>query len=97
MVVFLSDAHGTLRAAPLSKAGQVGAWSATMLGRNAGNPSAWNDDTEAPLTSIAVDSAAAVLVGVIDTGLLYGDSPPNLYLAVGKYAAGAAGALLALR
>ncbi|MEP7026979.1 MAG: hypothetical protein ABI960_00150 [Candidatus Eisenbacteria bacterium] len=95
MVVLLSDARGTLRAAPLGKAGQAGAWSASLFGRSSGDPSAWADAAEAPLTTITTDSSSAVLEGVIDLGLLYGANPPNVYLALAKYAPGSGGALLA--
>ncbi len=95
MVVLLSDARGALRAAPLGKAGQAGAWNASLFGRATGDPSAWADGTEAPLTSVTVDTSAAVLEGVVDVGLLFGRNPPNLYLALAKYAQGPGGALLA--
>jgi len=95
MVVLLSDARGALRAAPLGKAGQAGGWDASLFGRASGDPSAWADGAEAPLTSVTIDSAGAVLEGVVDVGLLFGANPPNLYLALAKYATGAGGALLA--
>jgi hypothetical protein len=94
MVVLFSDAPGALRAAPLGKTGQAGAWSALLSGRAAGDGSAWADGTEAPLTSVTADSAAAVLEGVVDVGLLLGRNPSNLYLALAKYAPGVGGALL---
>ena len=40
MVVLLSNARGALRVAPLGKAGQAGAWSASLFGRASGDPSA---------------------------------------------------------
>jgi hypothetical protein len=95
MVVLLADARGTLRAAPLGKAGQAGAWSASLFGRATGDGSAWADGTEAPLTSVTVDSAAAVLEGVVDVGLLFGRNPATLYVALAKYAPGKRRALLA--
>jgi hypothetical protein len=95
MVVLLSDSRGALRAAPLGKAGQAGAWKASLFGRASGDPSAWADGTETLMNSISVDTSGTVLEGVVDVGLLFGTNPPNLYLALAKYASGPGGALLA--
>jgi hypothetical protein len=95
MVVLLSDSRGTLRAAPLGKAGQAGAWKASLFGRASGDPAAWADGTETLMNSVSVDTSGTVLEGVVDVGLLFGKNPPNLYLALAKYAPGSGGALLA--
>jgi hypothetical protein len=95
MVVFLSDARGALRAAPLGKAGQAGAWDASLFGRASGDPAAWADGAENLMNSVTVDTSGAVLEGVVDVGLLFGTNPPELYVALAKYAPGPGGALLA--
>ena len=94
MVIFISDTLRSLRAAPLGKSGQVSGWSVVLTNRSSDNSVGWYDAAAVPLTNITVDTAGAVLEGVIDVELLYGRDPANLFIAVGKYSPSNGGALL---
>ena len=95
MFIFISDGANPLRPAPAGKSGQVAAWTVYLRNKSSDNSVGWYDSTDTPLTNITVDTVGGVLEGVIDIELLYGRDPANLYLAVGKYAPGTGGALLA--
>ena len=95
LVLFVSDARGNLRSAPLAKAGQAAAWTAYVDNRSADNSSEWADGSGAPLTSVTVDSSGTFMEGVVDVGLLFGTYPGHLYIGLAKYASTTGGALLA--
>jgi hypothetical protein len=95
MFIFIADARNALRSAPSGKVGQVPAWSVYLTDKISGNSSEWFDTLEVPLTNITVDSVGSVLEGVIDVELLYGKTPTDLFIAVGKYGTDSSGALLA--
>jgi hypothetical protein len=85
MYIFISDAQNPLRGAPSGKGGQVAAWSVYLQNKNADRSAGWFDAGGSLLTSVTVDTAGAVLEGVVDIELLYGRKPAALFIAVGKY------------
>ncbi len=96
MFIFVAVVPGSLQNAPWLKTGQVAGWSAFLGNESTNNSASWYDASDAPLTSITVDSASTtVLEGVIDLELLTGGEPARVYLAVGKYQTSDGGALLA--
>jgi hypothetical protein len=94
MYIFISDARNSLQNAPGGKTGQVAAWSVYLSNKNADNSAEWNDTLGVPLTNITVDTVGSVLEGVIDIELLYGSTPTDLFIAVGKYGTAPGGSLL---
>ncbi len=95
MFIFISDGRNSLRSAPTGKNGQVAAWSTFLGNESTDNSSEWFTTTETPLNDITVDTAGAVLEGVIYLELLFGKSPSELYIAVGKYGTDSGGTLIA--
>lgn len=93
--VLVATSPAALAAAPGGKAGQAGAWRAVLANPLGSAASAWSNDGSADLSMVAVDSATSIVEGVVDVELLTGTSPGQLYVAVGRYATGAGGALLA--
>jgi hypothetical protein len=95
MFVFISDARNPLHAAPSGKSGQVAAWSAFLWNNSSDNSSGWSNATGSPQIKYTDRAVGTVLEGVIDVEYLYGKTPSNLFIAVGKYGTNAGGALLA--
>jgi hypothetical protein len=95
MFIFVAVSPGSLQGAPWLKTGQVAGWLVFLGNESTNNSASWYDASSASLTSIAVDTAGAVLEGVIDLELLTGGDPATVYLAVGKYQTNDGGSLVA--
>ena len=95
MFIVISNSRNALQNAPSGKAGKVGAWSVVLQNTSSDNSARWLDAGGAPQIKYTVGTAGAMLEGVVDLELLYGKSPSQLFIAVGKYDTASGGSLLA--
>ncbi len=95
MFIIISNNRNVLQNAPSGKAGKVGAWSVVLQNNSSDNSAHWLSADGTTQIKYVVDTAGTVLEGVVDLELLYGKSPTDLYIAVGKYGTGSGGTLLA--
>lgn len=94
LCILVAGSRGTLRAAPLGKAGEVGAFRSVLSRRAAGPGAAWTDGLDRDLGNFSVDTSGTVLEGVIDLRLLLERKPTNFFLAMARYDSAGQGALL---
>ncbi len=78
--VFLSDSVSGLKNAPWGKSGMVAPWSAYIANESTNGYKTWTDNTGS-----AQVECGKYLEGVINIREEFGNIPPNLFLAVGKY------------
>lgn len=90
--LFVTDSLRPLKNAPWAKAGQVSGWSMVLANESSNNYSGWFDKNGSGVSF--PNKSGSIVEGTIPLKTIFGNVPPQIYLALGKYQTNDGGTLV---